>query len=84
MSSSSCRNRCGSRFRCSHPDAALLEKLHAVFLAAPGKGKLLLDLEEPGEFCAVLEPHDVGVSADRLFIDRVEELVGRGGVRVID
>ena len=67
-----------------HPDAALLEKLHAVFLRRPGKGKLLLDLEEPGEFCAVLEPHDVAVTADRLFIDRVEELVGRGGVRVID
>jgi DNA polymerase-3 subunit alpha len=67
-----------------HPDAALLEKLHAVFLAAPGKGRLLLDLEEPGEFCAVLEPHNVTVTADRLFIDRVEELVGRGGVRVID
>ncbi|HEX9198223.1 MAG TPA: DNA polymerase III subunit alpha [Acidobacteriaceae bacterium] len=67
-----------------HPDAALLEKLHAVLVAAPGKGRLLLDLEEPGEFCAVLEPHNVTVSADRLFIDRVEELVGRGGVRVID
>jgi DNA polymerase-3 subunit alpha len=67
-----------------HPDAALLEKLHAILLAAPGKGRLLLDLEEPGEFCAVLEPQGVMVSADRLFIDRVEELVGRGGVRVID
>jgi DNA polymerase III subunit alpha len=67
-----------------NPDAALLEKLQAVFLAAPGKGRLLLDLEEPGEFCAVLEPHNVTVTADRLFIDRVEELVGRGGVRVID
>ena len=39
-----------------NPDTALLEKLHAIFLGAPGKGKLLLDLEEPGEFCAVLEP----------------------------
>jgi DNA polymerase-3 subunit alpha len=67
-----------------HPDAALLDKLRAIFLATPGKGKLLLDLEEPGEFCAVLEPNNVTVSADRLFIDRVEELVGRGGVRVID
>jgi DNA polymerase-3 subunit alpha len=67
-----------------HPDAALLDKLMAVFQAAPGKGRLLLDLEEPGEFCAVLEPHEVMVCADRLFIDRVEELVGRGGVRVID
>jgi DNA polymerase-3 subunit alpha len=45
---------------------------------------LLLDLEEPGEFCAVLEPRNVLVAADRLFIDRIEELVGRGGVRVID
>jgi DNA polymerase-3 subunit alpha len=67
-----------------NPDTALLEKLKAVFLAAPGRGKLLLDLEEPGQFCAVLEPHNVMVAADRLFIDQVEELVGRGGVRVID
>jgi DNA polymerase-3 subunit alpha len=67
-----------------NPDAALLEKLHAIFLGAPGTGKLLLDLEEPGEFCAVLEPQNVMVAADRLFIDRIEELVGRGGVRVID
>jgi DNA polymerase-3 subunit alpha len=67
-----------------NPDAALLEKLHAVLLGAPGKGKVLLDLEEPGEFCAVLEPHNMLVAADRLFIDNIEELVGRGGVRVLD
>ncbi len=67
-----------------NPDEALLEKLHAILLSAPGKGKLLLDLEEPGEFCAVLEPLHVLVAADRLFIDQVEELVGRGGVRVMD
>jgi DNA polymerase-3 subunit alpha len=67
-----------------NPDAALLEKIHAVLLNAPGKGKVLLDLEEPGEFCAVLEPHNMMVAADRLFIDNIEELVGRGGVRVLD
>ncbi|MGD0444431.1 MAG: DNA polymerase III subunit alpha [Edaphobacter sp.] len=67
-----------------NPDTALLEKLHAVFLGAPGKGKVLLDLEEPGEFCAVLEPHNITVAADRLFIDHIEELVGRGGVRVLE
>jgi DNA polymerase-3 subunit alpha len=67
-----------------NPDAALLEKLHTILIGAPGKGKLLLDLEEPGEFCAVLEPAGVLVAADRLFIDQIEELVGRGGVRVID
>ncbi|HWZ50756.1 MAG TPA: DNA polymerase III subunit alpha [Granulicella sp.] len=67
-----------------HPDKALLEKLNVIFVGAPGNGKLLLDLEEPGEFCAVLEPQGMMVAADRLFIDQVEELVGRGGVRVID
>ncbi len=65
------------------PDAALLDKLLGLFRDSPGGGKLLLDFEEPGEFCAVLEPARVMVAADRLFIDRVEELVGRGGVRVI-
>lgn len=65
-------------------DGALLEKLAALFTDSPGGGKLLLDLEEPGEFCAVLEPARVMVAADRLFIDRVEELVGRGSVRVIN
>jgi DNA polymerase-3 subunit alpha len=67
-----------------NPDSALLEKLHAILIGAPGKGRLLLDLEEPGEFCAVLEPHNVLVAADRLFIDQIEELVGRGGVRIMD
>jgi DNA polymerase-3 subunit alpha len=65
------------------PDEALLEKLLGLFEQSPGGGKLLLDFEEPGEFCAVLEPRKVLVAADRLFIDRVEELVGRGAVRVI-
>ncbi len=65
------------------PDAALLEKLLSLFTNSPGSGKLLLDFEEPGEFCAVLEPARTLVAADRKFIDDVEELVGRGGVRVI-
>ena len=67
-----------------HPDAALLEKLLTIFVEKPGSAKLLLDLEEPGEFCAVLEPTGLGVYADRLFIDRVEGLVGAGGVKVIN
>jgi len=67
-----------------NPDEALLAKLMTVFESAPGVGKVLLDLEEPGEFCAVLEPQGFAVCADRLFIDRVEELVGTGGVRVIE
>ena len=64
-------------------DAHLLEKLMRLFQESPGGGKLLLDFVEPGEFKAVLEPTKVMVAADRLFIDRVEELVGNGAVRVI-
>ena len=64
-------------------DAMLLEKLMGLFNQSPGGGKLLLDFEEPGEFRAVLEPSKVMVAADRLFIDRVEELVGLGAVKVI-
>ncbi len=65
-------------------DAALMEKLQVVFASTPGDGKVLLDLEEPGEFCAVLEPQGMMVAADRLFIDRVEEIVGVGAVQIIN
>ena len=65
------------------PDAALMAKLEALFRGAPGKGKVLLNLEEPGAFCAVLEPRGYDVSADVQFIESVEGLVGRGAVQVI-
>jgi DNA polymerase-3 subunit alpha len=63
-------------------DQLLLSKLAAIFQGAPGKGKLLLSLEEPGEFCAVLEP-ELAVAADVAFIEQVESLVGRGAVQII-
>ncbi|MDE3106039.1 MAG: DNA polymerase III subunit alpha, partial [Acidobacteriota bacterium] len=66
------------------PDQQLLTRLHALLLESPGPGKLLLDLEEPGQFLAVLEPHGITVGADRLFLDRVEEIVGQGSVRVLE
>ena len=67
-----------------HRDEQLLEKLMALFVSAPGPGKVLLDMEEPGEFLVVLEPKDLAVAADKGFIERVEELVGSGGVKVIE
>jgi DNA polymerase-3 subunit alpha len=65
-------------------DDLLLTKLDAIFRGAPGNGKLLLNLEEQGEFCAVLEPHDLAVAADVAFIEQVESLVGRGAVQIIN
>jgi DNA polymerase-3 subunit alpha len=64
------------------PDADLLTKLDALFRAAPGPGKLMLNLEEPGAFCAVLEP-SLAVAADVAFIEQVEDLIGRGAVQII-
>jgi len=66
-----------------NPDEALFSKLETIFRGSPGPGKLLLNLEEPGEFCAVLEPKGFSVSADVLFIENVEALLGRGAVQVI-
>ncbi|MGI4829522.1 MAG: DNA polymerase III subunit alpha, partial [Janthinobacterium lividum] len=65
------------------PDATLMSKLQEIFRGAPGRGKVLLNLEEPGEFCAVLEPQGYSVAADVQFIESVEGLVGRGAVQVI-
>ncbi|WP_026441483.1 DNA polymerase III subunit alpha [Pseudacidobacterium ailaaui] len=64
-------------------DATLAELKQAI-LASPGPGKLMLNLEQAGEFCVMLEPIGLSVGADRAFIDRCEELLGRGMVQAID
>jgi len=61
-----------------------LDQLHALIVATPGPGKLLLDLEQKEEFLVVLEPEGFTVAADKAFVERVEELVGQGAVRVIE
>jgi DNA polymerase-3 subunit alpha len=49
-----------------------------------GEAKLLFDLERQGDFMVVMEPDGYNVQPDRNFISRVEELCGRGAVRIID
>jgi DNA polymerase III subunit alpha len=61
-----------------------LTELHAMMLATPGKGKILLDFEQRDDYLVVLEPEGLGVAADKAFIERVEELVGAGTVRIIE
>jgi DNA polymerase-3 subunit alpha len=65
------------------PDATLLDKLLAIFEAAPGAGKLMLRLEEPDQFAVDMEPQGLSVAADLAFIEQVESLIGRGAVQVI-
>jgi DNA polymerase-3 subunit alpha len=51
--------------------------------AAPGPGKVMLHLEMKGEYAVILEPEGMSVAADRGWVERVEELVGRGTVQAL-
>ena len=63
---------------------AMLRELKGMIEAAPGPGRLMLNLEQRGQYCVVMEPSGMAVSADRAFIDRAEVLLGRGAVQVLD
>ena len=49
--------------------------------AAPGPGKVMLHLQQKGEYEVILEPESMNVAADRGWVERVEELVGKGSVQ---
>ena len=51
--------------------------------AAPGPGKVMLHLEKKGEYAVILEPEGMSVAADRAWVERVEELVGKGTVQAL-
>jgi len=51
--------------------------------AAPGPGKVMLHLEKKGEYAVILEPEQMSVAADRGWVERVEELVGKGTVQAV-
>jgi DNA polymerase-3 subunit alpha len=51
--------------------------------SAPGPGKVMLHLEKKGEYAVILEPEGMNVAADRGWVERVEELVGKGTVQAV-
>jgi DNA polymerase-3 subunit alpha len=51
--------------------------------AAPGPGKVMLHLEKKGEYAVILEPEGMSVAADKGWVERVEELVGKGTVQAV-
>jgi len=51
--------------------------------AAPGPGKVMLQLEMKGVYAVILEPEGMSVAADRGWVERVEELVGKGTVQAV-
>ena len=60
-----------------------VDNLHALFLERRGDAKVLFDVERQGDFMVVMEADGYNVVPDRNFIARVEQLCGRGSVRVI-
>jgi DNA polymerase-3 subunit alpha len=63
---------------------ATVDALHSLFRERKGEAKVMFSLERPGDFMVVMEADGYNVQADRVFINRAEELCGRGSVQVID
>ncbi|HUX45574.1 MAG TPA: DNA polymerase III subunit alpha [Terracidiphilus sp.] len=61
-----------------------LTELKSAADAAPGPGKVMLHLEKRGEYAVILEPEAMSVAADRGWVERAEELVGKGAVQVVN
>jgi DNA polymerase-3 subunit alpha len=61
----------------------VLTQLKSAAEAAPGPGKVLLQLEKKGEYAVILEPEGMSVAADRGWVERVEELAGKGSVQAV-
>jgi DNA polymerase III subunit alpha len=60
-----------------------IDALHTLCNERKGEAKVLFDLERDGDFMVVMEAEGYNVMPDRNFLARVEELCGRGSVRVI-
>ncbi|MGB8261860.1 MAG: OB-fold nucleic acid binding domain-containing protein, partial [Terracidiphilus sp.] len=60
-----------------------LTALKSAAEAAPGPGKVMLQLEKKGEWAVILEPAGLSVAADRGWVERVEELLGKGSVQAV-
>src|SRR5579859_4373466 len=60
-----------------------VDDLHTLFLERKGEAKVLFDVERQGDFMVVMEAEGYNVLPDRNFIARVEQLCGRGSVRII-
>jgi DNA polymerase-3 subunit alpha len=72
------------RVRLNSASEGLLDSLFSLVAERPGPGKLMIDLEQEGEYVVVLEPEGVRVAADRIFIERAELLLGRGTVEALN
>jgi DNA polymerase-3 subunit alpha len=64
--------------------AETVDELQACCAAHPGDARVLFAVERAGDFMVVMEAEGYNVLPDRAFIARVEELCGRGSVRIVE
>ncbi len=62
----------------------IFNQLKIVADAAPGPGKVMLHLEKKGEYAVILEPEKMSVAADKGWLERMEELLGKGTVQALN
>jgi DNA polymerase-3 subunit alpha len=61
----------------------LFNSLKSAVEAAPGAGKVMIQLEKKGAYAVILEPEAMNVAADKGWIERVEALTGKGTVQAV-
>ena len=71
------------RINLDHATEEIFAGLKDAADAAPGPGKVMLHLEKKGEYAVILEPEGMSVAADRGWVERVEELTGKGTVQAL-
>jgi DNA polymerase-3 subunit alpha len=71
------------RVRLETSGETTVDDLHTLFNERKGEARVLFDVERSGDFMVVMEAEGYNVLPDRNFIARVEQLCGRGSVRVI-
>jgi DNA polymerase-3 subunit alpha len=61
-----------------------VDELHQILQEHKGEARLLFELERTGDFMVVMDGEGYNVLPDYSFISRVEQLCGKGTVRVVD
>jgi DNA polymerase-3 subunit alpha len=61
-----------------------VDELLTIVQEHRGEARMLFDLEKTGDFMVVMDAEGYNVLPDYAFISRVEELCGKGTVRVVD
>ncbi|HMK31117.1 MAG TPA: DNA polymerase III subunit alpha [Terriglobales bacterium] len=61
-----------------------IDRLHAIVSQHKGEAKVLFDLEREHDFMVVMDAEGYNVSPDHAFLSCVEQILGKGCIRVVD